>query len=755
MAAVGRVFAPERSAEDPLLVGSVKSNVGHSEGASALASIMKVVLALENGAIPPVFNLETLNPNIDFEGAKVQPVTEVTPWPKGRLQRASINSFGYGGANGHCIIDHVNNLLPDYVAPGVFERKANGKTDRYENGHANGHRNGYQNGHQNGRQNGYQNGHQNGHQNEHQNRRQNEKSIQHCPIVQSPRLITTPTATTRQLVLLSLSAHNETSLKLNVDALSQVIDQFSLADVAYTLSVRRSRLAQRSFRIVDKENLALGLETERKAVRAPLQTSNLGFIFTGQGAQWHAMGAELFEYRVFRTAINYLDYVLGSIPNTPSWSLYDVLSGHCDAALIQTAEVSQAACTAVQIGLVDLLASWSIRPSGVAGHSSGEMAAAYASGRITAAEAIVAAYFRGQAVSKNTQKGAMLAVGLGPDQVSKYLEDRENEVKLAAINSPGSVTLSGEVSAIEELSAIMNVDSVFNRILKTGGNAYHSHHMISLGRDYIQMLQQNQKLGLISEQQRYQHVPWISSVTPSKSTDDLMDTAAYWRANLESPVRFSEAVARLVGMEDVPIHAVVEIGPHPALKSPLEQILKAEGKTVAYCSTLKRQEDGRVSMLQLAGNLFGLNATVDLAAVNAVDEINGAGLEHGCTSTDLPPYQYTYGGLNYHESRASKEYRYRSIPRHDLLGSKVVGNAKLRPQWRNILRMKDVPWLGDHRLVPGELLFLLLKESTHIDLGGYRCCTTGCGIHGHGSGGCCTHLQRVLRAAENQGLFPS
>jgi acyl transferase domain-containing protein len=654
---------------------------------------MKVVLSLENGAIPPVFNLETLNPNIDFEGAKVQPVTEVTPWPKG-LQRASINSFGYGGANGHCIIDHVNNVLPDYVAPGVFKSKADGKTNGDENGHAKGHQNGYQNGHANGRQNGM--------------------SIQHHPIVESPKLITTPIAATRQLVLLPLSAHNETSLKLNVDALSQVIDQFSLADVAYTFSARRSRLAQRSFRIADKDNVAQGLGIERKVVRAPLQTSNLGFIFTGQGAQWRGMGAELLEYRVFRTAIKYLDYVLGSLPNTPSWSLYDILSGDCDAALIQTAEVSQAACTAVQIGLVDLLASWSIRPSGVAGHSSGEMAAAYASGHITAAEAIVAAYFRGQAVSKNTQKGAMLAVGLGPDQVTKYLEGREDEVKLAAINSPGSVTLSGEVSAIEELSTAMNAESVFNRTLKTGGNAYHSHHMISLGHDYIQMLQQNQKHRLTNEQQRYQHVPWMSSVTPSKSTNDLDDTAAYWRANLESPVRFSEAVANLVGMEDVPIHAVVEIGPHPALKSPLEQTLKTEGTIVAYCSTLKRQEDGRVSMLQLAGTLFGLNATLDLAAVNAVDKINGAGREHGCTAIDLPPYQYTYGGLNYHESRASKEYRYRSIPRHDLLGSKVVGNAKLRPQWRNMLRMKDVPWLGDHRLVSGELLFLSLKNTSTI-----------------------------------------
>ena len=705
VAAIGRVFAPERDAENPLLVGSIKSNVGHGEGASALASIMKVVLSLEHKTIPPVYDLQTLNPNIDFEGAKVKPVTEIIPWPKG-LQRASINSFGYGGANGHAILDHVNNVLPGYVAPGIFKNTAN-ETNGTTNGHTNGHTYGHTNGHANGRTIGYTNGHTNGNQ--------NGTSIQHRPIVESPKLNATTAAATRQLVLLPLSGHNETSLNLNIDALSKVIDQFSLADVAYTFGARRSRLAQRSFRVVDKANVAQGLVIDRKPVRAPLQTSNLGFIFTGQGAQWHAMGAELSEYRVFRTAIQYLDYVLGSLPNGPSWSLYDILSGNCDTALIQTAEVSQAVCTAVQIGLVDLLASWSIRPSGVAGHSSGEMAAAYASGRTTAAETIVAAYFRGQAVSKNKQKGAMLAVGLGPDQITKYLEGQEDGVKLAAINSKGSVTLSGEVAAIEEISAAMTADSVFNRTLKTDGNAYHSHHMLPLGREYIKMLTDGikhiQKHGLADEKQRYPQVPWASSVTPSKSTADLDDLASYWRANLESPVRFSEAVVRLMSMEDVPIHAIVEIGPHPTLKSPLEQILKGQDKTVTYNSTLKRQQDSRASMLQLAGTLFGLNATVDLAAVNAVDNIDGTGLEHGCICIDLPQYQYTYGELNYHESRASKEYRFRSTTRHDLLGSKVVGNAKLRPQWRNILRMKDVPWLSDHRLVPGECFLSLPRKN--------------------------------------------
>lgn len=378
--------------------------------------------------------------------------------------------------------------------------------------------------------------------------------------------------------------------------------------------------------------------------------------------------------------------------------------GSCPEDAIQTAEIAQTICTAVQVGLVDLLASWSVRPVGVAGHSSGEIAAAYASGRITAADAIVAAYLRGQAVSKNIQEGAMLAVGLGVDEVTPYMQGWEHEVTIAAINSPGSVTLSGKSSAIDQISSAMTDSGVFNRKLKTGGNAYHSHHMLPIGQDYVEMLSKGtpsqNKLNVDDPKQRYRDALWISSVTPSTSSSKIVDFPSYWRANLESPVRFEEAVARLVDTEDVSIDILVEIGPHPALKSPVEQILKARGKTVAYASTLKRQEDGRTSLLQLAGTLFGLNTTIDLAAVNATDLLDGFGMEHGRTCTALPPYQYTYGALNYHESRASREYRYRSTIRHDLLGSKVVGTARLRPQWRNILRMKDVPWLGHHRLIP-------------------------------------------------------
>lgn len=108
-------------------------------------------------------------------------------------------------------------------------------------------------------------------------------------------------------------------------------------------------------------------------------------------------------------------------------------------------------------------------------------------------------------------------------------------------------------------------------------------------------------------------------------------------------------------------------------------------------------------LVDRCSNLLALNADVNLVAVNAVDINIGnktIGLAHGCTAVDLPPYKYTYGPIKHHESRSSKEYRLRKVPRHDLLGSKVAGTTRLRPQWRNMLRLKDLPWLDDHRVPP-------------------------------------------------------
>lgn len=181
------------------------------------------------------------------------------------------------------------------------------------------------------------------------------------------------------------------------------------------------------------------------------------------------MGEGLFQYAVFKNTILYLDQALAQLPNfSGDWKLQDVLTGNCASDLINVPLVSQTVCIALQVGLVDLLRSWKVEPVAVAGHSSGEIAAAYAARRITAVDAIITAYCRYQGISHNPKEGLMLAVGLELDAVEKYLSKFEMKVRVAAFNSPISLTLSGDKDAIKVVSERMNEDGVFNRMLQTG-----------------------------------------------------------------------------------------------------------------------------------------------------------------------------------------------------------------------------------------------------------------------------------------------
>ena len=176
---------------------------------------------------------------------------------------------------------------------------------------------------------------------------------------------------------------------------------------------------------------------------------------------------------IFRKVIVDCDNSLASLPDKPSWSIVEELGRPKEETKIHKAEFSQALCTALQLGLVVLLDSWGLKPHAVVGHSSGEIAAAYAAGLISAEDAIINAYYRGlvlsqaESESKDTAvKGAMCAVGLGEQEASKLLEGYAGRVQLAAINSPTSCTLSGDEDAIQELIDICSGGRQFCRKLQ-------------------------------------------------------------------------------------------------------------------------------------------------------------------------------------------------------------------------------------------------------------------------------------------------
>lgn len=259
---------------------------------------------------------------------------------------------------------------------------------------------------------------------------------------------------------------------------------------------------------------------------------------------------------------------------------------------IEEAELSQPICTAIQIVLVNLLRSAGIQFKAVVGHSSGEIAAAYTAGFISASDAIRIAYYRGLCVKLASGhegiRGAMIAVGTSFEDAKDVceLEDFEGRLSVAVSNSPKSVTISGDVDAIEEVKKVFEEEKKFARILKVD-MAYHSHHMLPCSDLYTKSLQ-----ACNIEILKPADAPtWFSSVHRGLQIDaqDALK-AHYWVDNMTRPILFSEALDsafKHCGSFDM----ALEIGPHPTLKRPVyETIQEITGNSIPYFGTLSREK---------------------------------------------------------------------------------------------------------------------------------------------------------------------
>ena len=293
----------------------------------------------------------------------------------------------------------------------------------------------------------------------------------------------------------------------------------------------------------------------------------------------------------------------------------------------------------------------------------------------------------------------MLAVGASEKEVRITLKERVNSVTIACHNSPESFTLSGKADEVLAIKKAFESKKLFTRSLATGGNAYHSVQMLELGPTYEALMNKNRS-SIRSFDDNLPRVDNISSVTGKRQTLDVIGSQ-YWRRNLESPVLFQEAIEELVETQQVDLF--LEIGPHATLRSSIQQIAasKPHQKYPQYCSTLVRGQDSTTNMLYAAGTLWAQGHQVNLERVNALDTVDEHGdinLETGNVIADLPRYQWQYGKLLSRENRWAREWRMRKHPRHDILGSRLPGGNKNVPTWRNVLRYKDLDWLGHHRV---------------------------------------------------------
>ena len=413
-----------------------------------------------------------------------------------------------------------------------------------------------------------------------------------------------------------------------------------------------------------------------------------------------------------------LENHLSKLPLPPLWSLSGSICASSECSDINLPSISQPVCTAVQIALVDLLRDWEILPSSLIGHSSGEIAAVYAAGHISSFYAIAIAYARGRVVSSASPDGAMAAVGMGSDEAQEFLRSQNaaQQVCVACINSPENVTLSGDSRTIDWLCSSIQSVGRFARRLKTGGRAYHSHHMKPLGEGYESILSGIKQIEISlgkhyvceKREQTMRNTRMISSVLARRVTAEETSNPVYWRKNLESTVLFHAAAEILLTSGRCQL---IEVGPHPALEYPIKQIqlsFAAEQGNAPYFSVLHRGQDSERSALSLIGNLWALGRPM---AFDKVNKVGGPFLEAWQRDDmkprvlhDLPTYKWDYSEPLWWESRASVEFRLRKFPRDELLGSLIPGGSGFTSTWRNLLDVADVSWLQDH-IIAGDIIF--------------------------------------------------
>lgn len=651
--AISRAFFGEdfdKAANFALLhVGSIKTILGHTEGTAGIAAILKASLALQQGCIPPNLLFSHLSPSVAPFYQNLNIPTSSQPWPKveqNHVRRASVNSFGFGGTNAHAILE-------SYDTPETTSQAAE------------------------------------------------------APLF-TPFVFSAATSEALKDLVCEYAEYLTSNKNIN------------LRNLAYTLRDRRSVLTQRiSFSATNADELkdllitATGIDDgSTLGVRTSLRTATrsrvLG-IFTGQGAQYAGMGAELILQSQFASdALAELDGYLARLPekDRPKWSLRKELLAPQAKSRLSEAAISQPICTAVQIILVQLYRAAEAPLDTVVGHSSGEIAAAYAAGYLTARDAMYVAYYRGLYCRLSSSpngpiQGAMLAVGTSPEDSRQLIEDDDfrGRLEIAAENSASSVTISGDVDAIEGLQIILDDEKKFNRRLKVD-QAYHSRHMDPCVAPYAAALQHvNVKVNASPNT----GCSWFSSVYVGKTATDVLSDLAdnYWVANMTQTVMFRQALANALSAG--PYDAVVEFGSHAALKGPANQtITEVLNHSLPYTGTFVRGSDARQAISDALGFLWSTTSagSVSLAGVEAAlsgDQSQGRVLK------GLPTYPWNHETKYWHESRRSRHMRLRSQPFHPLLGDVSPESGPHARRWRNVLKPSELPWMEGHQ-VQGQIV---------------------------------------------------
>lgn len=386
--ALGMVFGRKRPGSGPLMIGSIKPNIGHLEGAAGIAGLIKAVLMVERGSLLPSGGFTDPNPAIPFTELGLRVVDELQEWPvvAGRPRRAGVSSFGFGGTNAHVIVEEAGSVGADTVS---------GRADVGGSGGG---------------------------------------------VVAWVISGKTASALAAQAGRLGRYVRARPALDV-VDVGYSLVSTRSVFDHrAVVVGQTRDEL------LAGLAGVVAGRPEAGVVCGVGKPAGKTAFVFAGQGSQWLGMGSELYAaYPVFAEA---LDAVVDELDRHLRYPLRDVIWGH-DQDLLNTTEFAQPALFAVEVALYRLLMSWGVRPGLVLGHSVGELAAAHVAGALCLPDAAMLVAARGRLMQALPAGGAMFAVQAREDEVAPMLG---HDVSIAAVNGPASVVISGAHDAVSAIA---------------------------------------------------------------------------------------------------------------------------------------------------------------------------------------------------------------------------------------------------------------------------------------------------------------
>ncbi|MGW2327499.1 SDR family NAD(P)-dependent oxidoreductase [Streptomyces sp. NPDC001700] len=629
-------YGPGRTGGRALWLGALKSNIGHSQAAAGVAGVIKTVLAMRHGRLPRTLHTGEPSPQVDWSSGAVRLLTREEEWhpAPGSPRRAGVSAFGVSGTNAHVIVEEA---APEDAA------RATGTPGQLPGAPAR--------------------------------------------LPSSPPML--------------LSAASPRALRAQAGQIAARLraqPEAELTDVAFSLATTRAALAHRAaLPTTDRTVLLTGLDALATdgPVPTPVSAGRLALMFSGQGAQRHGMGRELYAaFPVFARAFDALcerfDEVGGL--ERPLRTVLWAEPGTGDADLLERTDFSQAGLFAFEVGMFRLLESWGVRPDFLAGHSIGELAAAHVAGILSEADAVELVGARGRLMRQLPAGGAMVALDASEEEVAEALADvpesadSADSVAIAALNAPRSVVISGTEAPVLTVAARFAARGRRTTRLRVS-HAFHSPLVEPMLAAF----------GRVAARLTYQppRVPVVSALTGRPAVGDELRSAAYWVRHAREAVRFGDVVHRLA--HDERVTAFVEVGPGAQLTAAAMAGLAGTGEDRLCTATVRAGAPEPETALDAVARLHVRGLPVDWRRVFA---------SSGARRVELPTYPFQRKRYWLADTAGPAPGATGPVPApdgHPLLDrtTTVPGTERLLCTGR--LSVVDQPWLLDH-VVAGHVL---------------------------------------------------